>query len=86
MGRSGTVTGGSWNDANLAWPPATMARYEDASAGRSVAEADLLATGTSARGSFTPEAWTRLEDLRKRFDPEGRLASYLQRDHELSQP
>jgi FAD/FMN-containing dehydrogenase len=74
----------SADDANIAWLPATMARYDDGSAGRYVAEADLLATATSARESFTPETWARLEVLRARVDPERRFVTYLQPDREGS--
>jgi FAD/FMN-containing dehydrogenase len=74
------------DDANLAWLPSAMTRFEDAGIGHYIAEADLRAAEARARRSFTDETWARLEDLRHRVDPDGRFASYLEPDHEMSRP
>lgn len=68
------------DDANLAWLPSTMARFDGASTGRYIAEADLTAGASSAERSFTDDAWSRLQDLRGRIDPDGRFASFLTPD------
>jgi FAD/FMN-containing dehydrogenase len=74
------------DDANLAWLPSTMARYEDSGAGHYIAEADLRASSSHARRSFTDETWARLESLRRTVDPDGVFATYLTPDPEERTP
>jgi FAD/FMN-containing dehydrogenase len=71
-----------WDDAsgdaaNLAWLPATIAELEPATLGHYIAEADLLASDTRARRSFTSASWDRLHEIRRLVDPDGIFAAYL---------
>jgi FAD/FMN-containing dehydrogenase len=74
------------DDANLAWLPATMARYDDATTGYYIGEVDLQAATTRAGRSYSTEAWARLANLRARVDPDGLLVTYLTPDPDASQP
>ena len=74
------------DDPNLAWLPSAMTRLEDAATGHYVAEADLRVAATRASRSFTDETWARLQDLRRRIDPDSLIATYLTPDHETSRP
>lgn len=65
------------DDANLAWLPSAMARFDDRATGHYVAETDLGAAESRARRSFSGDAWTRLQQLRRRIDPDGLMAGYL---------
>jgi hypothetical protein len=72
------------DDANLTWLPTAMARFEDGATGHYVAEADLRASDSHARRSFTEDTWTRLAELRRRIDPDCLFATYLTPDREGS--
>jgi FAD/FMN-containing dehydrogenase len=72
------------DDANLAWLPAAMAPLEEGATGHYVGEADLQASTTRARRSFTEETWDRLQDLRRRLDPDRLFVTYLTADSEES--
>ena len=70
-----------WDDpkadgANLTWLPAAVATLEHEATGHYVGEADLRAAATRAPRSFTDASWARLQDLRRRIDPDGLFVSY----------
>lgn len=65
------------DDANLAWLPTAVARFDAGTEGHYIAEADLGAAASRARRSFSDEAWNRLEALRRSVDPDGVFATYL---------
>lgn len=80
-----------WDDAagdaaNLAWLPATIAALEQTTLGHYIAEADLLASDTRARRSFTPTSWDRLREIRRAVDPDGIFATYLARTAATRRP
>jgi FAD/FMN-containing dehydrogenase len=62
---------------NLAWLPATIAELEPSATGHYIAEADLLASDTRARRSFTTASWQRLHEIRHAVDPDGIFATHL---------
>lgn len=71
-----------WQDAtddaaNLHWLPSTMAELEPLALGHYVAETDLPATASRAQRSFAEPNWQRLQELRRRFDPDGIFPTYL---------
>jgi FAD/FMN-containing dehydrogenase len=64
-----------WQDpdrdaAHIAWMRAASDDVADQTIGHYVGEADLERPGRLA-GSFSPEAWNRISDLRKKYDPHG---------------
>ncbi|MBK1869447.1 FAD-binding oxidoreductase [Aestuariivirga sp. YIM B02566] len=62
----------SQDDANLAWLRNASDRLAPVSLGHYVGEADLD-RAERIRGSFSPAAFERLRELRRRFDPAGRF-------------
>jgi FAD/FMN-containing dehydrogenase len=64
------------DEANLTWLRELVASAEPLAAGHYVAEADLAATASRARRSFTPPAWQRFQSLRARYDPDGVFETY----------
>lgn len=73
---------GCWSEAsedaaNAAWLRGVQRDVAGLSDGHYVGESDLTASDDRARRSFTPEAWRRLADVRRRWDPEGRFFSFL---------
>lgn len=71
---------GVWSEArddapNQTWLRAAQAALAPRATGHYIGEVDLEASPDRARRSFTPEAWQRLEDLRKRYDPTGLFVS-----------
>jgi FAD/FMN-containing dehydrogenase len=65
------------DEANIAWHRGLMADLQPHSVGEFIPEVDLSAPGADASRSYTPETWARLEAVRRRFDPDRRLCSYL---------
>jgi FAD/FMN-containing dehydrogenase len=66
-----------WNDAaadavNLAWLRGTDAPMWPLSLGHYVGEADLERPGRLHK-SFSPEAWSKLQSLKRTYDPAGRF-------------
>ena len=64
-----------WDDpdsdaAHIAWMRAASDDVADQTIGHYVGEADLERPGRLA-GSFSPEAWNRIADLRAKYDPHG---------------
>ncbi len=76
---------GCWTDArddeaNARWLRGVQAGVERFADGHYVGESDLTADDDRARRSFPPEAWRRLADVRRRWDPDGRFFSFLSAD------
>ena len=72
-----------WNDstqdsANTAWSRKAMADLDALKVGHWVGDADLTVAPDRARQCFTPSAWERLGQLKRKYDPEDRFFSYLQ--------
>ncbi|MFI6597188.1 BBE domain-containing protein [Nonomuraea sp. NPDC050536] len=55
-----------------------MGKVAPPGVGHYIAEADLLATPSRSRRSFSPDTWERLQAVRARWDPEGVFQPYLQ--------
>jgi FAD/FMN-containing dehydrogenase len=73
---------GFWDDpaadANgKAWVREVMQAARPFGAGSYIGEADVTARPEAAQECFAPEAWARLAELRRRYDPEGVFYSYL---------
>lgn len=63
-----------WDDPrddaiNQAWYRGTVEQLERHSTGHYIGECDLGANAARAERSFSPAAWTRLRELRRRYDP-----------------
>jgi len=71
-----------WRDAdddavNEEWLRNSVHAIEPRTVGHYVAEADLLAGASRSVRSFAPSNWQRLQDLRRRHDPDGLFHTYL---------
>ncbi len=71
-----------WDDdsqdkPNIDWLRSTMQALEPMGVGHYVGEADLPAHPSRSVRSFSPNNWKRLEELRKKYDPDRIFHSYL---------
>jgi FAD/FMN-containing dehydrogenase len=82
VGRAYVACYAIWEDeaddaANLRWLPSAMAELEPLAIGHYLAEADLLAADSRAQRSFAQPNWERLQELRRKVDPDAIFPSYL---------
>jgi FAD/FMN-containing dehydrogenase len=82
VGRAYVACYAIWEDeaddaANLRWLPSAMAELEPLATGHYLAEADLLASDFRAQRSFAQPNWERLQELRRKVDPDRIFPSYL---------
>jgi len=73
---------GFWDDpaqdqAGRAWVRSVMEVVEPFSVGGYIGETDLSVSPERARKCFSPQAWTQLGAIRKKYDPEQLFHSYL---------
>jgi FAD/FMN-containing dehydrogenase len=71
-----------WDDpandaANQAWHRDTVVALEPVSVGHYIGESDIVATPARAARSFAPANWSRLQALRRQYDPEGLFHGYF---------
>jgi len=74
---------GIWNDRSLdavnhAWVRSTIASLEPLKKGYYVGEANLSIAPERAKQCFSPAAWEKLIQLKRKYDPEDVFFSYLQ--------
>jgi FAD/FMN-containing dehydrogenase len=72
----------TWDDpvgdeANVAWVRESTASVAPWTLGHYIGECDLTAEAGRAERCFTPEAWTRLQELAAERDPERQLCGFL---------
>lgn len=80
-GKSGIGGYSVWDDAakdaeNVAWVSRLAEAMEPIKAGHYVGETDLTAARDRAKLCYSSEAWSKLKNLRKRYDPKGLFHSY----------
>ncbi|MBA2703845.1 MAG: FAD-binding oxidoreductase [Blastocatellia bacterium] len=73
----------NWNDAehdaaNRAWVRSTIASLEPLKVGYYVGESDLTVAANRAQQCFSPSAWGKLIELKRKYDPHNVFFSYLQ--------
>lgn len=73
---------GIWQDPgqdapNEQWVHQTSKRLDPITVGHYIGETDLTADANRARLSFAPANWQRLQQLKKRYDPDDVFFSYL---------
>lgn len=71
-----------WQDpgqdaANLQWTRQTNKSLESVTVGRYIGETDPTADAGRTRQSFAPANWQRLQQLKKKYDPDDVFFSYL---------
>jgi FAD/FMN-containing dehydrogenase len=69
-----------WDDArddaaNQAWFRATIAVLDRHATGHYIGESDIVFDPSRAARAFSPPAWRRLRELRRRYDPDGMFAA-----------
>jgi FAD/FMN-containing dehydrogenase len=62
------------DEAMEAWPPARMKELDDLSMGAQMNDENML---HHPQRYFSPEAYTKLERLRTKYDPKGRFEGFL---------
>ncbi|MEZ5498647.1 MAG: FAD-binding oxidoreductase [Steroidobacteraceae bacterium] len=62
---------------NRRWLRETMKKLQPHTTGRYINEIDELAQSERVTDCYSPEAWRRLRELRKRYDPQERFCDYL---------
>lgn len=80
-----TSYGGSWaiweneedDDANRRWQDEVIAIMKPFTSQHYIGETDIVQDPSRVRGSYSPEKWKRLEDVRARYDPQGIFFGYL---------
>jgi len=70
-----------WDDesyaANARWHRATVAALDRFAIGHYVGESDIVADPRRVERCYSPAAWKRLHELRRKYDPEGRFAAHF---------
>jgi FAD/FMN-containing dehydrogenase len=77
VGAYGFWDGPAQDAASRTWVQSVMREVEPLSIGSYVGETDLSTSPDRASSCFSPEAWTKLVAIRKKYDPEQRFYSYL---------
>jgi FAD/FMN-containing dehydrogenase len=80
-----TSYGGSWaiwenpedDAANMQWQDETVAIINSFTSTHYIGETDIVQDNARVKGSYTPEKWKRLEEIRAKYDPEGLFFGYL---------
>jgi hypothetical protein len=67
----------SQDEANQQWVRQTSKLLEPITVGHYIGETDLPADLNRARQSFAPSNWQRLQQLKKKYDPDDAFFSYL---------
>ena len=85
VGRAFVSCYAMWEDeaddaANQRWLPSVMAELEPLAIGHYLAETDLTAADSRAQRSFAQPHWDRLQELRRKVDPDRVFPSYLAPD------
>jgi hypothetical protein len=67
----------AWEDpqddaVNAAWHRDTIAALDQYAVGHYIGESDIIADPRRAERSFSEQSWQRLQELRVKYDPEGR--------------
>jgi FAD/FMN-containing dehydrogenase len=81
FGQAYVAVYGVWSDpaqdaAERKWVRAACAAIAPHTIGHYIGETDLGVDAERAQRCFTPTAWTRLQALKERFDPDERFCSY----------
>ncbi len=70
-----------WDDesdgANARWHRATTAALDRFAVGHYVGESDIAADPRRAERCYAPAAWKRLQELRRKYDPDGLFAGHF---------
>ncbi len=70
-----------WDDAshaaNAQWHRATIAALDRFAIGHYVGESDIVADPRRAERCYSPAAWKRLGELRRKYDPDGRFVGHF---------
>ena len=74
-----------WSDAaedaaNQSWVRSTTTSLDPLKVGHYVGEADLTISPDRAKQCFSPAAWKKLNQLKRKYDPNDMFFSYLQQD------
>jgi FAD/FMN-containing dehydrogenase len=59
------------DEANAAWHRATIAALDQFAIGHYIGETDIIGDPTRAERSYSKASWTRLKELREKYDPYG---------------
>jgi hypothetical protein len=65
------------DEVNTAWLRETMRLMEPFTIGHYVNESDLAADTNRSIRSYSPKNWKRLQELRKRYDPDNLFHTYI---------
>jgi len=85
LSMDGQSYGGCWtiwenakeDAANIKWHHEVCAILKPFTGTHYIGETDIVQDRTRIHGSYTPDKWIRLEQIRKKYDPDGLFFGYL---------
>lgn len=85
LSMEGRSYGGIWSiwenveddDANMKWHNETAEILKPFTSFHYIGETDIVQDPSRIQKSYTPEKWKKLEEIRKKYDPEGLFFGYL---------
>jgi FAD/FMN-containing dehydrogenase len=86
LSMAGQSYGGIWSiwenakddEANIKWHNETMAILKPFTHFHYIGETDIVQDPTRVTDSYTPEKWKKLQEIRKKYDPDGLFFGYVE--------